>query len=179
MKQSKLMSWVETCLNTGIGFAIAIATQLLVFPLFDYDPPLSTNFKIALIFTVVSIVRGYGLRRLFEALHIRVPTSPFATASLFERSRQKTEEGWDDAHDDAHEAGELARAGASYAMYAALAQGEYPTVEKDYRPNIWNWSVHWWKPEDYRTNLVKAVALLIAEGDKFDRSRKRRKVSDA
>src|ERR1700685_3656967 len=102
MKQSKLMSWVETCLNTGIGFVIAIATQILVFPLFGYSPPLSTNFKIALIFTVVSIMRGFVLRRVFEFLHIRRPLSPFLQAVVSERFRQIEGEGWSLEHDDEH-----------------------------------------------------------------------------
>lgn len=165
MKQSNLMSWVETFLNTGIGFVIAIATQVLVFPMFGYEPPLSTNFKIALIFTVVSLVRGYVMRRAFEALHIRVPTSPFATAVLRERLRQKTDEGWDDAHDDAYKIGELALAGACYAEAAGLAKGQVPID--------WPWPDEWWNPDGFRRDLVRAAALIIAEGDKFDRNRKR------
>lgn len=180
MKQSKLMSWVETCLNTGIGFAIAIATQLLVFPLFGYDPPLSTNFKIALIFTVVSIVRGYALRRLFEALHIRVPMSSFATAVLRERLRQKTDEGWDDAHDDAHSVGELEQAGAAYALGERVIYCERWQDGKDVEVTgrlIFPWNIDWWKPQDYRHNLVRSAALLLAAGEKLDRSRKQKRRS--
>ena len=99
MKQSKLMSWVETCLNTAIGFAIAITAQMLVFPLFGFNPPLSTNLYIGLIFTVVSIVRGFLLRRLFEALHIRRPNSAFINAVIAERFRQIEQEGWSIDHD--------------------------------------------------------------------------------
>jgi hypothetical protein len=71
MKQSRTMSGVEACLNASIGFAIALLTQVLVFPLFGFNSPLSTNLMIGLIFTVVSIVRGYVLRRMFEALRVR------------------------------------------------------------------------------------------------------------
>lgn len=169
MKQSKLMSWVETCLNTGIGFAIAIATQLLVFPLFDYDPPLSTNFKIALIFTVVSIVRGYVVRRLFEALHIRVPMSSFATAALRERVRQQTDEGYSLSDDDGLPPGDLALAGACYAEAAGAPVGRAPID--------WPWKDELWKPAGFRKDLVKACALIIAEGEKFDRSSKQKRRS--
>lgn len=165
MKQSKLMSWVETCLNTGIGFGIAVTTQILVFPLFGYSPPLSTNFKIALIFTVVSIVRGYVLRRMFEALHIRRPLSPFMQAVLSERYRQIDQEGWDLAHDDAHRDGDLAFAGAAYAIGDVAGNP----------PGLWPWSTDWWKPEGgRRRNLVKSAALILAEGEKFDRNRKKK-----
>lgn len=163
MKQSKLMSWLETCLNTAIGFVIAMATQILVFPVFGYSPPLSTNFKIALIFTVVSIVRGYLLRRAFEFLHIRRPLSPFMQAVIAERFRQIEGEGWDTAHDDAHKAGELAKAGGCYAIHTG--DGE--------TPQEWPWSDSWWKPNGFRRDLVRAAALILAEGEKFDRNRKR------
>lgn len=164
MKQSKLMSWVETCLNTAIGFAIAMATQMLVFPLFGYSPPLSTNFKIALIFTVVSIVRGFILRRLFEALRIRRHISPFMQAVIAERFRQIEVEGWSAEHDDNHERGELAKAGATYLLYAGTAS---PTL-----PSTWPWQADWWKPANYRRDLVRGAALALAEGERFDRYRK-------
>lgn len=165
MKQSKLMSWLETCLNTGIGFAIAITAQVLVFPLFGFNPPLATNFKIALIFTVVSIVRGYVLRRAFEALHIRRPLSAFVQAVVAERFRQIEQEGWSQSHDDQeHCEGDLALAGAFYARHAGSTETS--------PPGGWPWGDRWWKPAGFRRDLVKACALIIAEGEKFDRNRK-------
>ena len=164
MKQSKLMSWVETCLNTGIGFGIAMTAQILVFPLFGFNPPLATNFYIALIFTVISIVRGYIMRRIFEALHIRRPLSAFMAAVVAERYRQIEQEGWSLEHDDAHSDIELARAGATYAYFAGGVEGHVP--------QMWPWSRDWWKPAGVRRDLVKACALIIAEGEKFDRNRK-------
>lgn len=166
MKQSKLMSWVETCLNTGIGFVIAITAQLLVFPLFGFNPPLSTNLYIGLIFTVVSIVRGYVLRRLFEALHIRRPNSAFVSAVIAERFRQQDQEGWSTEHDDAHAQGDLALAGACYAESAGMPL--------DKTPIDWPWEDSWWKPAGFRRDLVRAAALIVAEGEKFDRNRKRK-----
>jgi hypothetical protein len=164
MKQSKLMSWVETCLNTAIGFVIAITAQILVFPLFGFSPPLSTNLKIGLIFTVVSILRGYVLRRAFEFLHIRRPLSAFMQAAIAERYRQIEGEGWSHDHDDAHAPGELATAGACYAEAAGMPRGGVPID--------WPWADEWWKPAGFRRDLVRATALIIAEGEKFDRNRK-------
>lgn len=166
MKQSKLMSWVETILNTSIGFVIAMATQVIVFPLFGYAPPLSTNFKIACIFTVVSIMRGYCLRRLFEVFRVRRPLSPMMNAVIAECFRQRDAEGWTEEHDDKeHLPGDLANAGACYARFAGNPLGSEP-------PAPWGWSDAWWKPAGFRRDLVKGCALIIAEGDKFDRSRK-------
>lgn len=164
MKQSKLMSWVETILNTSIGFVIAMTTQVIVFPLFGYAPPLSTNFKIACIFTVVSIVRGYALRRLFELIRIRRHLSPFMQAVVTERFRQVEGEGWSADHDDKHANGELAAAGAAYARHAG--------TQSPYMPPEWPWTSDWWKPQGFRRDLVRAAALILAEGDRFDRMRK-------
>jgi hypothetical protein len=172
------MSGVETCLNTLIGFAIAIATQVLVFPLFGFAPPLSTNFKIGLIFTVVSILRGYMLRRLFEFFHIRRPLSAFMQAVIAECYRQREIEGWTVEHDDEHEIGDLAAAGAAYALTSrARRRGQagpsYDGAVLDWEMTCWPWSRDWWKPRDNRRDLVRGAALIIAEGEKFDRSRTR------
>lgn len=90
---------------------------------------------------------------------------------LAERQRQIEVEGWTVTHDDAHEAGELARASACYAFSAADQQmGEGPpTFEHDFMA-LWPWSRGWWKPKDPRRDLVRAAALLIAEIERMDRA---------
>lgn len=67
MEQTKLGSLIETILNTAIGFGVALLSQLLVFPLFGIHVPLSTNLGIGAWFTVISVVRGYVIRRWFNA----------------------------------------------------------------------------------------------------------------
>jgi len=78
MKQSRLMSLMESLANVLVGYGVAVATQMLVFPLFGLAVTITENLLIGLIFTVVSIVRSYALRRSFEALRVRqtghVPT---------------------------------------------------------------------------------------------------------
>lgn len=165
MKQSKAMSLLETSLSTAIGFAVALITQLLVFPLFGFRPAFHENLLITLIFTVVSIARQYVLRRVFEALHIRRPLSAFMQAVIAERFRQIEGEGWSAEHDDQHAAGELSRAGASYAIHAGAETGSQ-------LPVYWPWSAEWFKPAGFRRDLVKACALILAEGERFDRNRK-------
>lgn len=71
MKQSRKASFAETCLSTAIGYVIAVTTQAIVFPWFGLYVPLSHNLLIGVIFTVVSIARGYMVRRLFEHLRIK------------------------------------------------------------------------------------------------------------
>lgn len=71
MKQSRLMSLVESLANVLVGYVVAVVTQMLVFPLFGLAVTVSENLLIGLIFTAVSIVRSYALRRGFEALRVR------------------------------------------------------------------------------------------------------------
>jgi hypothetical protein len=70
VKQIRKGSLTETLLNTAIGYTIAVTTQVIVFPRFGIHAPLTTNMAIGVVFTVVSIARGYAVRRLFEALRV-------------------------------------------------------------------------------------------------------------
>ena len=68
MRQSRLMSLVESVANVSVGLLVATATQLVVFPILGLQASLGQNLKLALVFTVVSIMRGFALRRLLEGL---------------------------------------------------------------------------------------------------------------
>lgn len=76
MKQSRLMSLVESVANVVVGYGVAVVTQILIFPIFGLHTTLAQNLKMGAVFTVVSIARSYLLRRLFEAIRIREPKSP-------------------------------------------------------------------------------------------------------
>lgn len=69
MSQSRKHSLFESLVNVLIGYGIALAAQLLIFPLFGIYISLQDNIVIGLLFTVVSIVRSYALRRLFNRWH--------------------------------------------------------------------------------------------------------------
>ena len=184
MKQSRRASLLEAVLNTLAGFGISLAAQWFFLPLIGVSISLHQNLVFALIMTVISIARTFVLRRLFEFLHIRVPMSPFMLAVIAERRRQVEVEGWTTAHDDNHKTGELAEAGAAYAQWAARyfyncdqspAGDSYPRKPLPSPPVCWPWSLDWWKPRDFRRDLVRAGALIVAEGESFDRSRKQRR----
>jgi hypothetical protein len=64
--QTRRMSLIEAAANVAVGYLIAVATQLLVFPLFGLGVGLGQNLTIGAIFTTVSLARSYALRRLFE-----------------------------------------------------------------------------------------------------------------
>lgn len=91
---------------------------------------------------------------------------------LTERQRQIEAEGWSAAHDDDHMLGDLAIAGACYAIESTpyrLPRNAPRQVE----PNLWPWASDWWKPKDPRRNLVRAAALIIAEIERLDRASRR------
>ena len=71
MKQSRLMSLVESVANVIVGYGVAVATQILIFPIFGLHTTLVQNLQMGLIFTGVSIVRSFILRRMFEAIRVR------------------------------------------------------------------------------------------------------------
>ena len=66
MKQSRTMSLIEAVANVVVGYALAIATQIVVFPWFGIKTGLAEHLGLGLAFVGVSLVRGYVLRRLFE-----------------------------------------------------------------------------------------------------------------
>ena len=70
MKQSRLMSLVEFVANVIVGYSVAVATQLVVFPWFGLPARLDDAMVIGAIFTIVSILRSFLLRRVFEAIRL-------------------------------------------------------------------------------------------------------------
>ena len=69
--QSHKVSLLETALSTVVGFLVAVAAQMALFPLVGIHVSEGTNFTLGVAFTVVSIVRGYCVRRLFNHLHVK------------------------------------------------------------------------------------------------------------
>ena len=73
MKQSRLMSLVEAVANVVVGYGVAVVTQILIFPIFGLHTTLAQNLQMGLLFTAVSIIRSFLLRRLFEAIRVAKP----------------------------------------------------------------------------------------------------------
>ena len=68
MTQSRTMSAAESVANVVIGYGIALATQVVVFGALEIPVSLGQNLWIGVVFTVVSLVRSYLLRRVFNRL---------------------------------------------------------------------------------------------------------------
>lgn len=84
-----------------------------------------------------------------------------------ERIRQIVEEHFTVHHDDSHTEGELASAGACYALAAGSTHPLRTTS-----PQFWPWQPKDWKPTgDPIRDLTKAGALIVAEIDRLLRER--------
>lgn len=64
--QSKRQSLIESLTNVGVGFLISLASQLVIFHMYDVRLTIADNVAITLWFTVISIIRSYALRRAFN-----------------------------------------------------------------------------------------------------------------
>lgn len=70
--QSRRMSLLEQCVSVAIGFAVAMAIQIILMPALGIPTTHGQDLIIVLVFTVASIIRGYAVRRLFNWwAHIR------------------------------------------------------------------------------------------------------------
>jgi len=68
MSQTKLGSFVESWANIVVGFSINWSANMLILPHFGFDVSASAAFGIGVIFTAISLVRSYVLRRWFNGL---------------------------------------------------------------------------------------------------------------
>ena len=64
--QSRRQSLIEAITNVVVGYALAVLTQIVVFPWFGLKVSLNDNLAIGAMFVMISLLRSYALRRLFE-----------------------------------------------------------------------------------------------------------------
>ncbi|MBT9165109.1 MAG: hypothetical protein DDT23_01124 [candidate division WS2 bacterium] len=65
--QTRKHSFVESITNVIVGYIVAVLSQLAIFPFFNIHIPLSDNFIIGFWFTIISLVRSYCIRRIFNS----------------------------------------------------------------------------------------------------------------
>ena len=65
--QSKKQSLIESLTSTMIGIIIGIVLNLTILPIFGYPVSVVDSLWISLIFTVISVVRSYAVRRIFNS----------------------------------------------------------------------------------------------------------------
>ena len=71
--QSRATLFFETLTSTVTGFVLSVWVQRLLFPAMGHDFGIAENMVLASVFTMVSILRGQTVRRLFKALRDRLP----------------------------------------------------------------------------------------------------------
>jgi hypothetical protein len=67
MSQTRLGSLLEAAINIAIGYWVALASQVVIFPVFGVHLPLSDNLLIGAWFTAISLARSYIIRRWFNS----------------------------------------------------------------------------------------------------------------
>tara|TARA_R100001369_G_C3286371_1_gene163044 strand:+ start:516 stop:731 length:216 start_codon:yes stop_codon:yes gene_type:complete len=64
--QTKKNSLIEAVTNTAVGFGISLVSIFIILPLLGIESTPTKNVTITVYFTVISIVRSYVLRRIFN-----------------------------------------------------------------------------------------------------------------
>ena len=64
--QTKKQSLIESITNVLIGYIVAVASNAAILPLFGVNLPFSDSLLIGVWFTVISLIRGYCVRRYFN-----------------------------------------------------------------------------------------------------------------
>ncbi len=66
MSQTKAQSAVESVANVAIGYGVSLAANVTILPLFGIAISTADNLAIGAIYTAISIVRSYCVRRAFN-----------------------------------------------------------------------------------------------------------------
>ena len=64
--QSRKHSLIEAFVNTAVGFCLSCFVAYAVLPYFGMKKSFLDSFEITVIFTVISILRNYFVRRFFN-----------------------------------------------------------------------------------------------------------------
>lgn len=67
MTQSRLGSLLESLTNILIGFGISALANFFLLPLWGLQVSASASLEIGLVFTLLSLLRSYILRRCFNS----------------------------------------------------------------------------------------------------------------
>ncbi|WP_019530625.1 DUF7220 family protein [Dasania marina] len=65
--QTKIGSLIESIINILIGYFVALLSQVVIFPHYDIYISMQDNLLIGAWFTLISLVRSFIIRRLFNA----------------------------------------------------------------------------------------------------------------
>lgn len=69
--QKKSHSAFESIANVTVGYVIAVISQMIIFPFFNLHITMRDSIAMGIPFTIISIIRSYTLRRVFNLWHVR------------------------------------------------------------------------------------------------------------
>lgn len=69
--QSRAHSAFEAVANVAVGYGVAVLANMLIMPAFGYPVTAAHAAGMGVLFTAISLVRSYALRRAFNALTAR------------------------------------------------------------------------------------------------------------
>jgi hypothetical protein len=64
--QLKRHSLLESATNIVVGYSINLLANFFIFPLWGWHITLKQNIEIGVIYTIISLLRSYCLRRIFN-----------------------------------------------------------------------------------------------------------------
>ena len=67
--QTKKLSLIESIISTLIGFTVSLLVQIVIYPIMNIPVTIVQNLTITFVFTAVSIIRSYFVRRFFNSRH--------------------------------------------------------------------------------------------------------------
>jgi hypothetical protein len=71
MSQSRKGSALEAVVNVIVGFGINFTANAVLFPLFGWHLSGGQNVGLGVIYTAISLVRSFALRRVFNSRTVR------------------------------------------------------------------------------------------------------------
>lgn len=63
--QLKRHSFLEAWANIFVGYTINLLANFVIFPIWGWSITLKQNIEIGIVYTVISLIRSYCLRRSF------------------------------------------------------------------------------------------------------------------
>lgn len=69
--QSRKMSLIELIFNLSLGYVMSIMVFYFLIPVFGMKTNINDSMIITMIFTILSLIRGYFVRRLFNLIFIK------------------------------------------------------------------------------------------------------------
>ena len=74
MSQTRLGSFIETLVNIAIGFTINWIANIFILPMYGFNVTGGQAFSMGLMFTVISVIRSYSVRRWFNSYIVKAST---------------------------------------------------------------------------------------------------------